>query len=116
MSDLQKEQVKVQQPVCKVTRKVSNKKQWNEDVLSKTGGISYFHLDKVSNNTSSNVEYKDVYRVANTGESCDTMLKWRIKTASNEIFSVAAKSESEAREVIGQLFGFGKYSISQLIS
>ena len=111
MSDTQK----VQQPVCKVTRKVSNKKQWNKGILT-DGGTSHFHLYDLSDNSSSNVGYKDVYRVANTGGGCDTMLKWRIKTASNEIFSVAAKSESEAREVIGQLFGFGKYSISQLIS
>lgn len=108
MVDTQKEQVKV-------TRKVSSKKQWNKDILTE-GGTSHYHLDNLSDNASSSADYKDIYRVAMTGKDCDTLLKWRIKTASNEIFSVAAKSESEAREVIGQLFGFGKYSISQLIS
>lgn len=83
-------------------------KKWNEEILV-SGGISYYYPTK-----SDNVELKDRYRVAMTYKREHTKkLKYKVKVASGEIFSVAAKSQSEAQEIVNQLYGKRMYRVSQ---
>lgn len=83
-------------------------KKWNEDVLI-TGGCTYFYPTK-----SDNVELKDRYRVAMTYKREHTKkLKYKVKLANGELFSVAAKSIKEAQAVVNQLFGKGHYRVSE---
>lgn len=83
-------------------------KKWNEDVLI-TGGCTYYYPTK-----SDNVELKDRYRVAMTYKREHTKkLKYKVKLANGEIFSVAAKSMGEGQAVVNQLFGKGHYRVSE---
>lgn len=83
-------------------------KKWNEDVLI-TGGCTYFYPTK-----SDNVELKDRYRVAMTYKREHTKkLKYKVKLANGELFSVAAKTMCEGQEVVNQLFGRGHYRVSE---
>lgn len=83
-------------------------KKWNEDVLV-TGGISFFYPTKIDN-----VELKDKYKVAMTYKREYTKkLKYKVKLANGEIFSVAAKSMGEGQAVVNQLFGRGHYRVSE---
>lgn len=83
-------------------------KKWNEDVLI-TGGCTYFYPTK-----SDNVELKDRYRVAMTYKREHTKkLKYKVKLANGELFSVAAKSIKEAQAVVDELFGKGHYRVSE---
>lgn len=83
-------------------------KKWNEEILV-SGGLSYFYPTK-----NDNVELKDKYRVAMTYKREHTKkLKYKIKTANGEIFSVAAKTQSEGQEIVNQLYGKRMYRVSQ---
>lgn len=83
-------------------------KKWNEDVLI-TGGCTYYYPTKIDN-----VELKDKYRVAMTYKREYTKrLKYKVKLANGEIFSVAAKSIKEAQAVIDELFGKSHYRVSE---
>lgn len=83
-------------------------KKWSEYILV-SGGISYYYPTKIDN-----VELKDRYRVAMTYKREHTKkLKYKVKVASGEIFSVAAKSQSEAQEIVNQLYGKRMYRVSQ---
>lgn len=83
-------------------------KKWNEDILVR-GGVLFFYPTK-----SDNVELKDKYKVAMTYKREHTKkLKYKIKVASGEIFSVAAKSQLEAQEIVNQLYGKRMYRVSQ---
>lgn len=86
----------------------TNSKKWNEDVLIQ-GGISYYYPAK-----NDNVELKDRYRVAMTYKREHTKkLKYRVRLANGELFSVAAKSIREAQAVVDELFGKGHYRVSE---
>lgn len=83
-------------------------KKWNEDILIQ-GGTSYFYPTK-----SNTVELKDRYRVAMTYKREYTKkLKYKVKLANGEIFSVAAKSMGEGQAVVNELFGRGHYRVSE---
>ena len=83
-------------------------KKWNEEILIQ-GGISYYYPDK-----SDNVELKDRYRVAMTYKrECTKKLKYKVKLANGEIFSVAAKSMGEGQAVVDELFGKSHYRVSE---
>lgn len=83
-------------------------KKWNQDILVQ-GGISYYYPDK-----SDNVELKDKYRVAMTYKREHTKkLKYKVKLANGELFSVAAKTIWEAQTVVDEMFGKGKYRVSE---
>lgn len=87
-------------------------KLWNEDVLLE-GGVSYWltqDLDKVRNG-----ELKPRYRVALAKGGCTKMLKWKVKTASCDIFSVAAKTQREANLIVAEVYGSKMYSVSQMM-
>lgn len=85
-----------------------NRKIWNSDILIE-GGISYYYPTK-----SDNAELKDRYRVAMTYKREYTKkLKYKVKLANGEIFSVAAKTMSEGQAVVDELFGKGHYRVSE---
>ena len=97
-------------PNSMVSNSSMTDKKWNEDVLI-TGGCTYYYPTK-----SSNVELKDKYRVAMTYKREHTKkLKYKVKLANGELFSVAAKSIKEAQAVVDQLFGVRKYSVSTML-
>ena len=85
-----------------------NSKKWNEEILV-SGGLSYYYPTK-----SDNVVLKDRYRVSMTYKREHTKkLKYKVRVASGEIFSVAAKTQSEAQEVVNHLYGKGHYRVSE---
>lgn len=85
-----------------------NDKKWNEEILIQ-GGIGYYYPTK-----SDNVELKDRYRVAMTYKREHTKkLKYKVKLANGELFSVAAKTTGEAQAVIDELFGKSHYRVSE---
>lgn len=85
-------------------------KKWNEDILI-TGGCTYFYPTKIDN-----VELKDKYRVAMTYKREHTKkLKYKVKLANGEIFSVAAKTQAESQAVVDMLFGKRMYHVSQMM-
>lgn len=92
------------------------KKLWDDCILSE-GGVSYYYpSNKDELNNGDGTPYKERYRVAMThGEECDTKLKFKVKTATGEIFSVASKNTGEAQLVVDELFGKGHYSVSQFL-
>lgn len=88
--------------------KPSSNKLWNEEVLV-NGGTTYFYPTK-----SDTVDLKERYRVSMTHKREHTdKLKFKIKTATGEVFSVAAKSQAEGQEVVNQIYGKGKYRVSE---
>ena len=83
-------------------------KKWNEDVLI-TGGFTYYYPTK-----NDNVELKNKYRVAMTYKREHTKkLKYKVRLANGELFSVAAKTQSEAQAVVDELFSKGHYRVSE---
>lgn len=85
-----------------------DRKIWNSDILVE-GGISYYYPTK-----SDDAELKDRYRVAMTYKRDYTKkLKYKVRLANGELFSVAAKSIKEAQAVVYQLFGKGHYRVSE---
>ena len=94
-----------------------NKKQWDSSVLSE-GGFSYFYPEKL---IGSDLDLSKRYRVAMTYKgrfnevSYDKKLKFRVRLANDEIFSVAAKTSKEAQSVIDMLFGKGHYKVSTML-
>ena len=83
-------------------------KKWNEEILV-SGGVSYFYPTK-----SNDAELKDRYRVAMTYKREHTKkLKYKVRLANGELFSVAAKTIREAQVVVDELFGRGHYRVSE---
>lgn len=92
------------------------KKVWDSEILE-TGGVSYYKLENPEKRTTSDgTLFKSKYRVAMTERRKGKLLKFRIKTASGEIFSVAAKTCGEAQMVVDSIYGKGMYSVSQMLS
>ena len=75
------------------------KKEWNENVLTE-GGISYYKLND------------KWYRVSVCNNDNDTILKFRFKDAMGRWVSVSAKSIKEAQQVVDDIFGKHKYTVS----
>ena len=104
-------------------------KLWNVDVLPE-GGFSYFYpTDEMKAKTPT---LKDRYRVALTLSPTSSIrrkailegkedmsllkpLKFKIKDASGNIFSVASKTCGESQAIVDSIFGSGKYKVSQLL-
>ena len=76
---------------------------FNPEVLVH-GGNTFYHT------TINGVKRK--FRISVTSDSNDVVLKYHCKLASNERFSVNAKSYSEAKLIVDELFGRNMYSIS----
>ena len=85
-----------------------DRKIWNSDILTE-GGLSYYYPTK-----SDGVELKNKYRVAMTYKREHTKkLKYKVKLANGELFSVAAKTIKEAQAVVDELFGKSHYRVSE---
>ena len=78
---------------------VKVKKEWDASVLS-SGGITY---RKVNNKW---------YRVSVCGNDNEIILKFRFKDAMGRWVSVSAKSIKEAQQVVDDIFGKHKYTVS----
>ena len=95
-----------------------SKKQWDKNILI-SGGISFYYpVDKIGEDT---VSLCKRYRVAMTykgkfdEEQHTKKLKYRVRTASGNIFSVASKTQSEAQAIIDEIFGAKQYRVSQMM-
>ena len=106
-----------------------DRKLWNVDVLTE-GGVSYYYpTDEMKAKTPT---LKDRYRVALTLNSTSPIrrkailegkedmsllkpLKFKIKDASGNIFSVASKTCGEAQSIVDSIYGKGHYKVSQMI-
>lgn len=75
------------------------KKGWNENILTE-GGVSYYKLND------------KCYRVSVCDGDNDIILKFRFKDAVGRWVSVSAKSIKEAQQVVDDIFGKGKYTVS----
>lgn len=75
------------------------KKEWNEKILA-DGGISYYKLND------------KWYRVSVCDGDNDVILKFRFKDAMGRWVSVSAKSIKEAQQVVDDIFGKHKYTVS----
>ena len=79
-------------------------KLWNVDVLNE-GGLSFIKDEETSR----------VYKVSMTNKSNDVVYKWRIKTATGEIFSVCSKTSSESQKIVNKIYGKNKYTVSMML-
>lgn len=73
------------------------------EVLSQ-GGICFYHT------TINGVKRK--FRISVTSDTNDVVLKYHCKLASNERFSVNARSYQESQQVVDELFGKNMYHVS----
>ena len=92
-------------PPVKIKKEVVDY-SFKPEVLSQ-GGICFYHT------TIGGVKRK--FRVSVTSDTHDVVLKYHCRLASNERFSVNAKSYSEANAIVNEIFGFGMYSVSASI-
>ena len=79
-------------------------KLWNEYVITE-GGLSFIKDEETSR----------VYKVSMTNKSNDVVYKWRIKTATGEIFSVCSKTSSESQKIVNKIYGKNKYTVSMML-
>lgn len=79
-------------------------KLWNEDVLNE-GGLSFIKDEETSR----------IYKVSMTNKSNDIVYKWRIKTATGEIFSVCSKTSRESQKIVNKIYGKNKYTVSMML-
>lgn len=78
---------------------VKVKKEWNDDILT-DGGVSYYKMND------------KWYRVSVCDGDNDVILKFRFKDAMGRWVSVSAKSIKESQQVVDDIFGKGKYTVS----
>ena len=78
---------------------VKVKKEWNEDILT-DGGVSYYKLND------------KWYRVSVCDGDNDVVLKFRFKDAMGRWVSISAGALKEAQQVVDDIFGKGKYTVS----
>lgn len=106
-----------------------DRKIWNSDILTE-GGLSYYYpTDEMKAKTPT---LKDRYRVALTLTTTSLLrrkailegkedmsllkpLKFKIKDASGNIFSVASKTCGEGQAIVDSIYGKGHYKVSQMI-
>ena len=100
LDDSEKPPLKIKKEVTKVDY------SFKPEVLSH-GGSCYYHT------TINGVKRK--FRISVTSDTNDVVLKYHCRLASNERFSVNAKSYSEANAIVNEIFGFGMYSVSASI-
>ena len=74
-------------------------KAWNSDILD-DGGVSYYkHNNKW-------------YRISVCNDGNDVILKFRFKDARNRLVSISSRTLREAQEVVDDVYGKGKYTVS----
>lgn len=89
-------------PPVKIKKEVVDY-SFNPEVLDK-GGITFYHTMIDGK--------KRKFRISVTSDSNDVVLKYHCRLASNERFSVNAKSYSEAQTIVDELFGKNMYRVS----
>ena len=104
-------------------------KLWNVDVLSEGGFSYYYPTDEMKAKAPT---LKDRYRVALSLNPTSPLrrkailegkedmsllkpLKFKIKDASGNIFSVASKTCGESQAIVDSIYGKGHYKVSQMI-
>ena len=78
---------------------VKVKKEWNDDILT-DGGVSYYKMNG------------KWYRVSVCDGDNDVILKFRFKDAMGRWASVSTKTLKEAKQVVDDIYGKNKYSLS----
>ena len=112
-----------------IKRQMIVKKVWDDELLN-IGGISYYYpTNEMKARTPT---LKDRYRVALTLSPTSSIrrkailegkedmsllkpLKFKIKDASGNIFSVASKTCGEGQAIVDSIYGKGHYKVSQMI-
>ena len=74
-------------------------KEWQPDILTK-GGISYYTLNG------------EKYKVSVCNNDNDVVLKFKFKDAMSRLVSISARSLREAQQVVDDIYGKGKYTVS----
>lgn len=98
LNDIEKPPVKIKKEVVDYSFK--------PEVLSH-GGACYYHTTIDGK--------KRKFRISVTNDTNDVVLKYHCKLASNERFSVNAKSYSEANAIVDELFGRNMYKVSGVV-
>lgn len=75
------------------------KKEWDDGILTE-GGVSYYRLNG------------KWYKVSVCDGDNDVVLKFKFKDAMNRLVSISAKSVKEAQDVVDEVYGKGKYTVS----
>ena len=91
-----------EKPPVKIKKEVFDY-SFNPEVLSK-GGITFYHTIIDGK--------KRKFRISVTSDINDVVLKYHCRLASNERFSVNAKSYQESQQVVDELFGKNMYRVS----
>lgn len=91
-----------EKPPVKIKKEVVDY-SFNPEVLS-SGGITFYHTVIDSK--------KRKFRISVTSDINDVVLKYHCRLASNERFSVNAKSYSEAQTIVDELFSKNMYRVS----
>ena len=74
-------------------------KEWQPDILDK-GGISYYTLNDKK------------YKVSVCDNDNDVILKFKFKDAMSRLVSISARTLREAQQVVDDIYGKGKYTLS----
>ena len=74
-------------------------KEWQPDILTK-GGVSYYPLNGKK------------YKVSVCNDDNDVVLKFKFKDAMSRLVSISARSLREAQQVVDDIYGKGKYTVS----
>ena len=74
-------------------------KEWQPDILTK-GGIAYYTLNDKK------------YKVSVCNNDNDVVLKFKFKDAMSRLVSISARTLREAQQVVDDIYGKGKYTLS----
>ena len=74
-------------------------KEWQPDILS-NGGVSYYTLNDKK------------YKVSVCNNDNDVILKFKFKDAMSRLVSISARTLREAQQVVDDIYGKGKYTLS----
>ena len=74
-------------------------KEWQPDILTK-GGVSYYPLNDKK------------YKVSVCNDDNDVVLKFKFKDAMSRLVSMSSRTLREAQQVVDDIYGKGKYTVS----
>ena len=74
-------------------------KEWQPDILTK-GGIAYYTLNDKK------------YKVSVCNNDNDVILKFKFKDAMSRLVSISTRTLREAQQVVDDIYGKGKYTLS----
>lgn len=114
--------------MCNIIKE--NKIKKLDETILITGGVSYYYPNESIK--GGNINLKERYRVMLTLNHTSPIrrrallegkedmsllkpLKFKIKDASGNIFSVASKTCGESQAIVDEIYGKGHYKVSQMI-